>query len=185
MNVNLEWLFCVAAGAGIGALAGHFNRCRTGACPLLANWRRGTLYGAVIVLVFFSVAGCGGSAAMNESTANVQRITDAEFEAEVTQATLPVVVDFYATWCGPCRRQAPIMDALAGQYAGKIRFVKVNVDESPKLAQAFQVAGIPMLMFFKNGKPTEKLVGLQAKKALIRQLDSLLQTNSPSAPPGQ
>jgi len=89
------------------------------------------------------------------------------------------VMDFYATWCGPCRQLAPTMDGLADQYAGKIKFVKVNVDESPKLAQRFQVEGIPMLAFFKNGKQTDKLVGLQSKEDLIKQLDFLLQTNSP------
>lgn len=105
-------------------------------------------------------------------------ITEAEFDKEVTQATLPVVVDFYATWCGPCRQLAPTMDSLADQYAGKIKFVKVNVDESPKLAQEFQVEGIPMLAFLQNGKAVGTSVGLVAKENLILRLDSLLQTNA-------
>jgi thioredoxin 1 len=113
----------------------------------------------------------------------VKHITDAEFDVEVTHSALPVVADFYATWCGPCRRLAPTMDTLADQYAGKIKFVKVNVDESPKLAQQFQAEAIPMLVFFKDGKQTDKLVGLQSKEDLIRQLDFLLQTNGPSAVP--
>ena len=124
-------------------------------------------------------SGGGNASAMNQSTANVKHITDADFDAEVTQSAVPVVMDFYATWCGPCRQLAPTMDSLADQYTGKIKFVKVNVDESPKLAQTFQVDGIPMLAFFKNGKQTDKLVGLQSKEDLIKQLDSLLQTNSP------
>ena len=115
---------------------------------------------------------------MNQSTANVMHITEAEFDKEVTQATLPVVVDFYATWCGPCRQLAPTMDSLADQYAGKIKFVKVNVDESPKLAQEFQVEGIPMLAFLQNGKAVGTSVGLVAKENLILRLDSLLQTNA-------
>ena len=111
----------------------------------------------------------------------MKHITDAEFDAEVTQATLPVVVDFYATWCGPCRQLAPTMDGLADQYAGKIKFVKVNVDESPKLAQQFQVEGIPMLVFLQDGKTAGTSVGLVAKGDLIRRLDSLLQTDTPPA----
>ena len=104
--------------------------------------------------------------------------TDADFDAEVMQSAVPVVMDFYATWCGPCRQLAPTMDSLADQYAGKFKFVKVNVDESPKLAQKFQVEGIPMLVFLQNGKTAETSVGLVAKEDLILRLDSLLQTNT-------
>ena len=115
---------------------------------------------------------------MNQSAANVKHITDADFDAEVMQSAVPVVMDFYATWCGPCRQLAPTMDSLADQYAGKIKFVKVNVDESPKVAQQFQVEGIPMLVFLQNGKTAGTSVGLVAKEDLILRLDSLLQTNT-------
>jgi thioredoxin 1 len=96
-----------------------------------------------------------------------------------------VVADFYAAWCGPCRQLAPTMDALADQYAGKIKFVKVNVDESPKLAQQFRVEAIPTLLFFKDGKLAETSVGLLTKADLIERLDFLLQTNAPPATPGR
>jgi thioredoxin 1 len=186
MNSTVQWLLCVTGGAGIGAVWGYFNRCRTGVCPLTANWRRGALYGTVLAALLYSAAGCGNnSTAMNQSTANVKHITDVDFDTEVTQSALPVVADFYATWCGPCRQLAPIMDTLADQYAGKIKFVKVNVDESPKLAQQFQAEAIPMLVFIKSGRETDKLVGLQSKADLIERLDSLLQTNIPPTMPGQ
>jgi thioredoxin 1 len=160
------------AGAGLG----YFGSCKSGACPLTANWRRGAFFGALIGLLFYSVSGGGAnSTAMNQSTPNVKHITDTEFDAEVTQATLPGVVDFYATWCGPCRQLAPTIDSLADQYAGKIKFVKVNVDESPKLAQQFHVEGIPMLLFFKDGKVAETSVGLLTKADLVQHLDSLIQ----------
>jgi thioredoxin 1 len=174
-------LIYLLIGGSLGAALGYFGSCKSGACPLTANWRRGALYGAVMATIFYFASGRGGNATeMNQSTANVKHITDAQFDTEVTQATLPVVVDFYATWCGPCRRLAPTMDSLADQYAGKIKFVKVNVDESPKLAQKFQVEGIPMLVFFKNGKTAGTSVGLLAKEDLIQRLDALLQTNTPS-----
>ena len=169
-------LIYLLIGGSFGALLGHFGSCKSGACPLTANWRRGAFFGALIGLLFYSATGGGAnSTAMNQSTPNVKHITDAEFDAEVTQATLPVVVDFYATWCGPCRQLAPTMDSLADQYAGKIKFVKVNVDESPKLAQKFQVEGIPMLVFLQQGKTVGTSVGLIAKEDLILRLDSLIQ----------
>ena len=171
-------LIYLLIGGGAGAALGYFGSCKSGACPLTANWRRGAFFGAVIGLLFYSSSGGGGnSTAMNQSTANVKHITDAEFDAEVMQSPVPVVIDFYATWCGPCRQLAPTMDKLADQYAGKIKFVKVNVDESPKLAQRFQVEGIPMLVFLQHGKAAGTSVGLVAKEDLILRLDMLLQPN--------
>ncbi len=180
--MNTTLFIYLLIGGGLGAGMGYFGSCKSGACPLTVNWRRGAIYGAVLGLLFyFSSGGAVNSTAMNQSTANVKHITEAEFDTEVTQAALPVVVDFYATWCGPCRQLAPTMDSLADQYAGKIKFVKVNVDESPKLAQKFQVEGIPMLIFFQNGKTAGTSVGLTAKEDLILRLNSLLPTNTQSA----
>ena len=173
-------------GGGIGATLGYFGKCSSAACPLTANWRRGSIYGAVMAALFYFVSGRGvGAVEINQSTANVKHITDAEFDTEVTQAAQPVVVDFYATWCGPCRQLAPTMDSLADQYAGKIKFIKVNVDESPKLAQKFQVEGIPKLVFLQHGKTAGTTVGLVAKEDLILRLDSLLQTNAQPAAAGR
>ena len=173
-------IFSILVGGGLGAALGYYGKCSSGTCPLTANPWRGAIYGAVLGLFFHFLSGNGNSAAMNESTANVKHITQDQFAEEVTQAALPVVVDFYATWCGSCRQLAPTMDSLAEQYAGKIKFVKVNVDESPKLAQTFQVEGIPMLVFLQNGKATGTSVGMIAKEDLILRLNSLLQTNGQS-----
>src|ERR1017187_9643368 len=101
------------------------------------------LFAAVVVLSFFLVAGCGNPAAMNESTASVKHIAQGDFAGEVTRATGPVVVDFYATWCGPCRVLSPLLDKLAEPLAGKIKFFKVNVDEWSGLAQNFPIQAIP------------------------------------------
>jgi thioredoxin 1 len=175
----LPLIFSVLIGGGLGAALGYFGKCSSGACPLTANPWRGAIYGAVLGLVFHFLSGNRNATAMNQSSANVTHITQDQFATEVTQATLPVVVDFYATWCGPCRQLAPVMDSLADQYAGKIKFVKVNVDESPKLAQIFQVEGIPMLVFLQHGETAGTSAGLIAKEDLIRRLDLLLQTNLP------
>ena len=119
------------------------------------------------------MAGCGNPSAMNESTANVRHITQGEFAEQVTGATGAAVVDFYATWCGPCRELSPILDAAAGSFSDKIKFYKVNVDESPGLAQNFQVQAIPTLLFFKDGKLADRTTGLLSESDLKDKLQSL------------
>ena len=123
--------------------------------------------GATLMLL----AGCGNPAAMNESTANVKHITQGEFADEVTRCATPLVADFYATWCGPCRMLSPMLDKLAGGYADKIKFVKINVDESPGLAQNFSVQAIPTLIFFKDGKVADRITGLSDEANLKAALD--------------
>ncbi len=179
-------LFYLIIGGGVGAATGYFGGCSSGACHLMANRWRGAFYGAVLGALFCIASGCGGnSAAMNQSTANVTHITDAEFDADVTQASPPVVVDCYATWCGPCRELAPIVDNLADEYAGKIKFYKVNVDESPKVAQRFDIQAIPTLLFFKNGRLINTSVGLLTKADLAGRLDALIATNAAAAANGR
>jgi thioredoxin 1 len=131
------------------------------------------LFAAVVALSFFLVAGCGNPSAMNESTASVKHITSGEFSVEVTQAAGPVVVDFYATWCGPCRVLSPMLDKLTGPLAGKIKFFKVNVDESPGLAQNFQIQAIPTVLLFKDGKLVDRLTGLPTEADLKAKLETL------------
>jgi thioredoxin 1 len=117
------------------------------------------------------VAGCEKPSAMNESTANVKHITQGEFAGEVTSCPSPVVADFYATWCGPCRQLSPLLDKLAGGCTDKVKFVKINVDESPGLAQNFSVQAIPTLIFFKDGKVADRVTGLPAEADLKATLD--------------
>jgi thioredoxin 1 len=97
---------------------------------------------------------------------NVQTFTDGNFEETVIKAGEPVLVDFWAEWCGPCKRLAPTVDALAGDYAGKIIVGKLNVDENPSTAMKFQIRGIPALLLFKGGQVVESVVGLAQKEFL-------------------
>ena len=97
-------------------------------------------------------------------------VTDATFAAEVEQSPVPVVVDMWAPWCGPCRMIAPVIDELAGQMAGRVRFAKLNVDENPATASRFNVRSIPTLLVLKGGREVDRIVGVEPKSEIARRL---------------
>lgn len=101
-------------------------------------------------------------------------VSDQSFQEEVLKSKTPVLVDFWAPWCGPCRMVAPVLDELAGSYEGKVKVAKVNVDENPDTASRYGVMSIPTLILFNNGAPQETMVGLQNKEALVSLLDKNL-----------
>ncbi len=103
---------------------------------------------------------------------HIHYVTDATFDADVTQATLPVLVDYWAEWCGPCRMIAPILDEVAKEYAGRLTVAKLNVDENQQTPQKFGVRGIPTLMLFKNGNIEATKVGALSKSQLTAFIDS-------------
>lgn len=98
-------------------------------------------------------------------------VTDATFAAEVERSPLPMMVDLWAPWCGPCRLIAPVLDELASEMAGRVRFAKLNVDENPATAGRFQAKSIPTLLVLKNGREVDRLVGVQPKAEIKRRLE--------------
>lgn len=100
--------------------------------------------------------------------------SDVNFKKEVLEEKLPILVDFWATWCGPCKIIAPLIDELAKEYAGKMKIGKLNVDENPKVATNFGIMSIPMLVFFKNGKVIDQVVGALSKADLKRKIEENL-----------
>jgi thioredoxin 1 len=105
---------------------------------------------------------------------NVQTFTDGNFDSSVLAAGEPVLVDFWAEWCGPCKRLGPTIDALAADYAGKVTIGKLNVDDNPNTAFKFQIRGIPAVLLFKNGQVVESVIGLAPKEDFKRAIDKHL-----------
>lgn len=104
----------------------------------------------------------------------ISTVTDSNFEDEITQAKTPVLVDFWAEWCGPCKMIAPILEEVASDYGDKLRIVKLNIDENPNMPQKFAVRSIPTLMLFKNGEVAATKVGVASKSQLSEFIDSNL-----------
>lgn len=105
---------------------------------------------------------------------NISAVTDANFESEVLNSDTPVLVDFWAEWCGPCKMISPILDEAAKEFAGKVKFTKINVDDNSQISAKYNVRGIPTLMVFKNGNVEATKVGALTKSQLIAFLDSVV-----------
>lgn len=106
--------------------------------------------------------------------ADVMKVTDDNFESEVVQSDIPVLVDFSATWCGPCKQLVPIVEDLAKEYAGRAKVVAVDVDQAQQTAMQFGIMSVPTLLLFKGGQTKDQMVGVQTKATLKQRLDALL-----------
>jgi len=101
-------------------------------------------------------------------------LTEETFDEEVGSSDLPLMVDFWAEWCGPCRMVAPILEAIAGEHEGRLRIAKVNVDDAPNIARRFEVMSIPTLIIFKDGVAKKRLVGAKGKGQLLQELEEFI-----------
>jgi len=108
------------------------------------------------------------------SESSLLHVNDKSFSNEVLQSDLPVLVDFWATWCGPCKTIGPVVDELAKEYAGRVKIAKLNVDENPATPSQYSVRGIPTLILFKGGKVLEQIVGAVPKTRLVAMIEKAL-----------
>jgi thioredoxin 1 len=105
------------------------------------------------------------------SNPNVAQVSDASFDGDILKSQVPVLVDFWAPWCGPCRSVAPIVEDLATQYAGKLKVAKVNVDESTEIAMRYQITSIPTFILFKNGEVADRALGALPRSEFVKLID--------------
>jgi thioredoxin 2 len=117
---------------------------------------------------------CGRCKAALPGTAKPLTLTDANFSSQVERSPLPVLVDLWAPWCGPCQVIAPVVEQLASELAGRLQVGKLNVDENPVIANRFQVRGIPCLLLLKAGREVDRIVGVQPKAEILRRLGQIM-----------
>ncbi len=179
----IQVLLGMLAGGAIGAFVGWRGRCTTGACPLTSNPYLGGVFGALLGMAVAATLverGRGGEVTVSEfmssadstqSAAFVHVDSETAFDTLVRDAKAPVLVDFWATWCPPCRVQGKILDEVAGAAGGRVVIAKVDVDKVQALAERFTIQSIPTLMMFREGKLQWKRIGVQSRDSLLELLN--------------
>jgi thioredoxin 1 len=177
-------MISVGIGALLGAGLGYFGQCSSGTCPLTSTWWRGAMYGGALGAVFgLGVGGSSGLSALTGKTdsTNLLHVAEADFDRQVLQSAAPVLVDFYAPWCGPCKTLAPTIAKLADDFAGRVKVAKVNVDEASELSERYRIQGVPTLILFQGGKIVDSVVGLAPEETLRQKLDRVAPVRSASS----
>jgi thioredoxin 1 len=105
---------------------------------------------------------------------NVINLDVSNFNEEIKNSNLPVVVDFWATWCGPCRKLSPVIDEIAQEYSGKVKFAKFNIEDSVEIAKEYSISGIPCLLIFKDGETVERMTGIMPKSTIISNIEKYI-----------
>ena len=105
---------------------------------------------------------------------SLNHVSDSNFESEVIKSTEPVLIDFWAPWCGPCKMLAPVVEKIAEKYKGRLKVLKMNTDENPKTPSSFSITGIPTLILFKSGKQQAKIVGFRTQEQIEKEIENLL-----------
>ncbi len=164
----------IGIGGLLGAIVGYYSKCSSGTCPLTATPWRGALWGAFLGLIMSLSFLQNGPYLVAEESKDVIEITKAkEFDTQITNSDL-VVVDFYATWCPPCKALSPIYSNLATKYTGKIKFLRVDVDKNNELARRYKIESIPCVIFFQKQKEISRIVGLEKEPVYVEKIESLL-----------
>jgi len=163
----------VLVGGAIGAGLGYFGKCSSGSCPLTANPYRGAIYGAVMGALLMSVI--SPKLTQRAESSNIVHIdSKADFKTHVLDKRGICLVDLFSNRCSPCKILAPTISSLAEKYAGSVTVCKVNLDRAPAVAQRYGVRAIPTVLFIKNGKEVNRMVGLQPETEYVTLLDRLV-----------
>lgn len=191
-SIFAKALLGIVLGGGFGVLYSRLTRCSTGTCPLTSNWWLAGLFGAAfgLVIAFSSASNAGTSAAPasqkvkssqsrpaasqpqgeKKMPKNIESTDD--FDKDVLKSSKPVLVDFYATWCGPCRFLAPVMEQIAAEQGDKVNVVKIDVDKASDLAARYSIQGVPTVMLFDGGKAVKTFVGVRSKAEYLSAIES-------------
>jgi len=154
-----------------GGLMGYFGQCTSGACPLTSNPLRGAALGAVLGLLVASTQGHRAGQEPLKISEHMIQVSDLSgLQALIASAEVPVLVDFYADWCGPCKRLAPELSAVADAWHGHAIVVKVNVDRQPEIAASYRISSIPDLRVFAGGQQRQAVTGYRSREALASML---------------